>query len=200
MSFTLCGRLSHAKWYLSREPGGGSPQAAGWIPFGAGAAIFREETKIFASVGTLRFPSGMTFREFNPNTKEYEQALQLREAVLRVPLGLVLTEGELADEPNCRHLGGFDAERLVAVLLLRPLDDQTVKMRQVAVHPEFQKLAMGSRLVAFAERFAKERGFTRMVAHARGTAVEFYRKAGYATVGEDFIEQTIPHRLVTKEL
>lgn len=148
----------------------------------------------------MRFPAGMTFREFNLGTKEYEQALQLREAVLRIPLGLTLTEAELADEPNCRHLGGFDGERLVAVLLLRPLDEQTVKMRQVAVHPEFQNLGMGSRLVAFAEKFAKERGFTKMVAHARGTAVEFYRKAGYTTVGEDFIEQTIPHRLVTKSL
>ena len=142
----------------------------------------------------------MTFREFNLGTKEYEQALHLREAVLRVPLGLTLTDGELADEPNCCHLGGFDRERLVAVLLLRPLDEETVKMRQVAVHPEFQNLGMGSRLVAFAESFAKERGFTKMVAHARGTAVDFYRKAGYTAVGEDFLEQTIPHRLVAKEL
>ena len=148
----------------------------------------------------MRFPFGMTFRAFHLGTKEYEQAIRLREAVLRVPLGLVLTEGELADEPNCCHLGGFDGERLVAVLLLRPLDEQTVKMRQVAVHPEFQNLGMGSRLVAFAEGFAKERGFAKMVAHARGTAVDFYRKAGYATVGDEFIEQTIPHRLVTKEL
>ena len=148
----------------------------------------------------MRFPSGMTFREFNLGTTEYEQALQLREAVLRVPLGLALMHGELADEPNCRHLGGFEGERLVAVLLLRPLDEQTVKMRQVAVHPEFQNLGMGSQLVAYAERFAKERGFTKLVAHARETAVHFYRKAGYATVGGEFIEATIPHRLVTKEL
>ena len=148
----------------------------------------------------LRFASSMTFREFHLGTKEYEQAIQLREAVLRIPLGLTLTEGELADEPNCCHLGGFEGERMIAVLLLRSLDGETVKMRQVAVHPEFQHVGMGSQLVAFAERFAKERGFTRMVAHARGTAVDFYRKAGYATVGEEFIEQTIPHRLVTKDL
>ena len=148
----------------------------------------------------MRFPPSMTYREFHLGTHDYEQAIQLREAVLRIPLGLTLTEAELADEPNCRHLGGFDGERLVAVLLLRPLDEETVKMRQVAVHPEFQNAGMGSKLVAFAERFAKERGFTKMVAHARGTAVDFYQKAGYATVGDDFLEQTIPHRLVTKEL
>ncbi len=113
---------------------------------------------------------------------------------------LTLTPGDLADEAHCLHLGGFDGERLVAVLLLQPLDEQTVKMRQVAVHPEFQKLGMGSQLMAYAERFAKERGFTQMVAHARGTVLEFYQKAGYTAVGGEFIETTIPHRLVTKEL
>ena len=142
----------------------------------------------------------MTFREFSPGTRDYEQALLLREAVLRTPLGLALTEEELADESNCRHLGGFDGERLTAVLLLRPLDEQTVKMRQVAVHPEFQALGLGSQLVAFAESFAKERGFTQMAAHARATALAFYRKAGYKVLGDDFIEATIPHRLVTKQL
>ena len=142
----------------------------------------------------------MTFREFHLGTKEYEQAIQLREVVLRIPLGLTLTEGELADEPNCCHVGGFEGERLVAVLLLRSLDGETVKMRQVAVHPDFQNLGTGSQLLAFAERLAKERGFAKMVAHARGTAVDFYRKAGYVTVGVEFIEQTIPHRLVTKDL
>ena len=142
----------------------------------------------------------MTFLEFKPGTDEYKQALRLREAVLRVPLGLTLTPGDLAEEAHCFHLGGFDGERLVAVLLLRPLDEQTVKMRQVAVHPEFQKLGTGSGLVACAERFAKERGFTKMMAHARGTTVEFYQKAGYTAVGDEFIETTIPHRLVTKEL
>ena len=142
----------------------------------------------------------MTLREFHPGTPEYEQALRLREAVLRAPLGLTLTKDELADESRCFHLGAFDGERLVAVLLLKPLDEHTVKMRQVAVHREMQGRGLGSKLVAFAEQFAKERGFTKIVAHARGTAVEFYRKAGYAIVGEEFLETTISHRLATKDL
>ena len=142
----------------------------------------------------------MTLREFHPGTDDYEQALRLRETVLRVPLGLTLTKAELSDDSNCCHLGGFDDGRLIAVLLLRPLDALTVKMRQVAVHPEFQALGLGSQLVAFAESFAKERGFTQMAAHARATALAFYRKAGYKVLGDDFIEATIPHRLVTKQL
>ena len=142
----------------------------------------------------------MTLREFFPGTADYDQALRLREAVLRAPLGLTLTSDELAGEDRCFHLGRFANGRLLAVLLLRPLDEHTVKMRQVAVHPDFQNRGLGFQLVAFAERFAKERGFTKIVAHARGTALGFYGNAGYAITGDDFLETTIPHRLVTKDL
>ena len=142
----------------------------------------------------------MTLREITPGTPDYDQALRLRDAVLRVPLGLRLTNDDLADDPHCIHFGGFEDTRLVAVLLLHPVDAHTVKMRQVAVHPASQGRGLGVQLVAFAERVAKERGFTRMIAHARGTAIGFYVKAGYTAVGADFLETTIPHRLVTKDL
>ena len=36
--------------------------------------------------------------------------------------------------------------------------------------------------------------------YARATALDFYRRLGYAVSGEEFIEVTIPHRLVTKAL
>ncbi len=142
----------------------------------------------------------MALREFQTGTSEYADALQLRAAVLRAPLGLRLTDADLADEAACCHIGGFDGGRLIAVLLLRPLDARTVKMRQVAVHPDFQKSGTGSRLMAFAEGVAKAHGFTTMIAHARATALGFYQKVGYEVVGEEFIETTIPHRLVTKTL
>jgi predicted GNAT family N-acyltransferase len=133
-------------------------------------------------------------------TLEYEAALQLREEVLRAPLELPLSNDDLADESLCAHLGGFDEGRLVAILLLKPLNQHTVKMRQVAVQPGLQGRGIGAKLVAFAEAFARERGYKTMIAHARAAAVEFYRGLGYATSGEPFIETTIPHILVSKSL
>ena len=140
------------------------------------------------------------FDEIQPGTSEYEAALRLRAEVLRAPLGLSFTADELADELHCAHLGAFEDERLVAILLLKPLPARTVKMRQVAVHPGVQGLGIGAQLVAFAEAFARQRGFATMIAHARGTAAEFYRALGYATSGEPFIETTIPHIFVSKKL
>ena len=141
------------------------------------------------------------FAEIPIATPEYEDALQLRKAVLRTPLGLSFSLDDLTGEASCAHLGGYDEEgRLVAILLLKPLDERTVKMRQVAVRPGSQGRGIGAQLVAFAEAFARARGCQTMIAHARATAVNFYRRLGYATSGEPFIETTIPHLLVTKDL
>ncbi|MEA3211666.1 MAG: hypothetical protein QOE70_4723 [Chthoniobacter sp.] len=142
----------------------------------------------------------MIFREFELGSKEYHEALQLRAAVLRTPLGLTWTEAELADEPHCYHLGAFEGERLVAVLLLKPLSKEKMKMRQVAVHFDFQGRGAGAQLVAFAEEFSRARNCRSLVAHARESAVGFYQKIGYSVSSDPFIENTIPHRLVMKEV
>ena len=142
----------------------------------------------------------MTFRAFVPGTSEYAAALQLREAVLRRPLGLQPSEADLAAESLCFHLGAFDGPQLIAVLLLQPLDARTVQMRQVAVDPAQQRSGTGTRLIAFAETFAREQGCQLLIAHARSTALGFYEKLGYETTGPEFLETTIPHRLVSRRL
>ena len=142
----------------------------------------------------------MTFRQFQPGTTEYKDALRLCEDILRKPLALSLTDADHARDEECFHLGGFDGLPMIAVLLLQPVDGQTLQMRQVAVLPVLQGTGVGSQLIALAEGFARQHGFRRMIAHARGTALGFYLRIGYTAVGEEFLEQTIPHRLVTKTL
>lgn len=142
----------------------------------------------------------VTFREVPLGSPEYGAAVRLREAILRIPLGLVLTTEEMASEPECRHFAGFAGDEVIATLLLKPLDARTVKMRQVAVQPSWQGCGVGAQLVRFAEDAARASGFAKIVAHARETAVPFYLRLGYAVEGESFLEQTIPHQLVTKAL
>jgi GNAT superfamily N-acetyltransferase len=142
----------------------------------------------------------MTTKQIEVGSTEYQEALRLRADVLRTPLGLSLTPDELVRDERCFHLGGFDGSRLGAVLLLQPLDEHTVQMRQVAVWPDQQGCGIGTQLIAFAEAFASEHGYRTIIAHARGTAVGFYLRLGYTAAGDEFLEQTIPHRLVTKNL
>lgn len=142
----------------------------------------------------------ITIREFAVGTPEHATALVLREAILRTPIGLGWSKADHADEPICWHLGAFDGGTLVATLLLKPLGAGVLKMRQVAVDPARQGERIGTQLIAFAESFARDHGGRRLIAHARGTALGFYRKLGYVEDGEPFIEAAIPHQLVSKAL
>ena len=134
-------------------------------------------------------------------TPEYDEAVHLRYEVLRRPLGLDFTPEQLAAEYDDVHLAGFDGMgRLVGYLCLTPLNNDEVKMRQVAVAPEWQGKGVGKKLVAASEELAKHLNFKRMTMHARETAVPFYLRLGYQTVGEKFEEVTIPHFKMEKKL
>ena len=142
----------------------------------------------------------MTFREFSVGTDAYHQSRELRERVLRKPLGLVLSAVDVDADDRSFHLGCFVDTRLVGSLLLIPLSNNNARLRQVAVRPEDQRRGVGSQLLAFAERFARERGYLRLQAHARISALKFYQAAGYVASGELFLEVNLEHQLVTKDL
>jgi predicted N-acetyltransferase YhbS len=131
----------------------------------------------------------------------YEQAVALREAVLRRPLGLDFTRQELDDEAASHHVAAFDGHAdgpLVGCLVLLPVDAEVVRMRQVAVRPDRQRCGIGGALVHFAEEAARTRGYRTIVAHVREPAVPFYARLGYERVGERFVEVTLPHFLMRK--
>jgi ribosomal protein S18 acetylase RimI-like enzyme len=139
-------------------------------------------------------------REFSFGSPDYQASLVLRESVLRNPLGLTWTAEQLQGEHDSRHLGCYLDGELAGCLVLKPIDATTVKMRQVAILPEHQGRGAGSALVAFAEEVARKAGFSVMTAHARETAVPFYRKHGYTVEGDRFVEVTIPHYAIFKQL
>ena len=134
-------------------------------------------------------------------TPEYDEAVQLRTAVLRAPLGLAFDLDFLSQEYNDTHIVAYaENGTLLGILLLTQLDTTTVKMRQVAVHFDYQKKGVGKALVAYSEKYARGEGYTFMQLNARSTAVVFYQKLGYETVGEEFVEVSIPHFAMRKAL
>jgi GNAT superfamily N-acetyltransferase len=142
----------------------------------------------------------LAFAELAVGSPEYAEALRLREAILREPLGLAWTADELRDEARCFHLAAIASGKVRAVLLLMPLDEARIKMRQVAVVPACQRRGIGAALVGYAERFAREHGYRTITAHARATAAAFYRRLGYRIVGTPFVEVGIPHLAVEKDI
>tara|TARA_Y100001934_G_scaffold262018_1_gene336007 strand:- start:6 stop:431 length:426 start_codon:yes stop_codon:yes gene_type:complete len=136
----------------------------------------------------------------NHGTKEYEDTLLLRYEVLRKPLGLSYDPRELAEEDDSFHIATRLEGKVVACLVLKPLAERCIKMRQLAVRESSQGKGFGRELVNYAESFAKERGYSEIVLHARETARGFYEKLGYQTEGNPFIEVGLPHLAMRKKL
>lgn len=130
----------------------------------------------------------------------YALSVALRYEVLRRPLGLHFTAQQLAVEEQEHHIAYLDNGRVVGILLLMPKENQVMKMRQVAVAEHMQGKGIGKMLVLYAESFARQRGYVAIDLHARKTAVPFYLKMNYKIVGDEFVEVTIPHYRMMKQL
>jgi ribosomal protein S18 acetylase RimI-like enzyme len=75
-----------------------------------------------------------------------------------------------------------------------------LRLRQMAVVSGLQGKGIGKVLLQFAENIARDRGYKRIVMHARKTAIGFYEKLGYKVTSTEFEEVTIPHYVMEKSL
>lgn len=140
--------------------------------------------------------------EIEHNSDRYRDLVNLRRRVLRTPLGLDFTSEQLAGERTDIHLAASLDGELVGCAILTPIDASpgVVKLRQMAIGPDRQGRGVGAQIVAFAEKLSAARGYRQIVLHARELAIGFYERAGYAATGEIFMEVTIPHREMVKQL
>ncbi|HTQ28557.1 MAG TPA: GNAT family N-acetyltransferase [Puia sp.] len=142
----------------------------------------------------------MALKIIDHGSKEYQQMLRLRYDMLRKPLGLRFDEGELEKEKNDVLMGAFEDDRILGCCLLTRVDNNTVRLRQMAVPNNLQGKGIGRALMIFAENIARDLGYKTLVMHARKTAIGFYNKLGYASTGNEFMEVTIPHFVMQKTL
>ena len=142
----------------------------------------------------------LRFEIISPESESYPQMIDLRLRILRLPLGLDFSPEDLEAERGNFHIVGYLNGQLVAGLLLCPLSERCLKMRQVAVDSSLQGQGIGSKMIVFAEAFSRVNGFSEMTLNARERVVPFYKRLGYQVVSERFIEVTIPHFTMQKSL
>ncbi|WP_428377106.1 GNAT family N-acetyltransferase [Lichenicoccus sp.] len=131
----------------------------------------------------------------------YHDMLALRRRLLREPLGLVLTQVQLAAERDQVHLAlWYDDVVAGTLLLVRPDAAGTARLRQMAVTPPLRGRGLGVALVRHAETMLRRLGARRIALSARETVVGFYERLGYQVEGERFIEVTIPHLCMARML
>lgn len=140
-------------------------------------------------------------RRIEYGSELYKSLLDLRQRVLRAPLGLSLWDENLTLESQQWHFAFTDvAGRPVACLTVVPMEAGRAKLRQMAVEPDCQGQGLGHKLVQSVENVLAEAGFRSLELHARQSAVPFYEKSGYRVSGDIFNEVTIPHVKMTRQL
>lgn len=129
---------------------------------------------------------------------EYEQVWQLREEVLRRPLGMSLANEDLGMDTEDTILVAVYDQKVIGCVMLHHLDNSMVKLRQMAVYDQWQGHNIGRKLMQAAEELAEEMSYSIITFHARCSAIGFYEKLGYAVKGEEFTEVGIPHKVMEK--
>ena len=128
----------------------------------------------------------MTIRPIEYGSAEYHAACDLRRRFLREPLGLTLTDNDVAGEGSQHHFGLYDdQEQLIGGVIGKrdAADPSAVRIRQMVVHPDRRERGLGRKLLTEAERALAAHGYERFVLWARAEATGFYERCGYRLTG-----------------
>jgi len=140
------------------------------------------------------------FIDIDFGSSRYDELVQLRYKILLEPLGLKFLDSFRDKEAGYLHIGCIECldDKLVGGLLLAPLNDEEVRMMQVAVDNRYQGEGIGREMVKYAEERAKNSGFSKMVMHAMLSVVNFYEKMGYKQEGDIFEDNGITFAKMVK--
>ena len=135
-------------------------------------------------------------------SSRYDQLVELRYKVLLEPLGLKFLDMYREKEMNYLHIGCVESldDNLVGGLMLVPVNDEEIRLMQVAVDSKYQREGVGREMVKYAEKRAREAGYSRIVMHAMLSVVHFYEKLGYRQEGDIFEENGITFARMVKDL
>ena len=129
----------------------------------------------------------------NLDSSIYQDAIAIRKSVFITEQG-VPVDLELDDKDKlCHHLVLYDQEKALATARLLPLSSTSVRLQRMAVVMDFRAQGYGKQLLQACLDLARERGFKSLEAHAQLTALPFYQRLGFDSIGLPFDEVGIPH-------
>ena len=75
--------------------------------------------------------------------------------------------------------------KIVGYIIAIPLDGESADIESIAVHPDFQRTGLGTKLMAMMEKEILKRGFSATILEVRDMnteAISFYKKHGYTII------------------
>jgi predicted GNAT family N-acyltransferase len=140
------------------------------------------------------------YREISTKDPEYKKEKELRDSILRKPLGLSLSEKDIQGEENQTHLLAMENREKVIGCLLIVFAEGNAKIRQLAVAGKYQKQGIGTELMKRAEAIIYLHNIRNVWLNARYDVVGFYEPLGYEVISDIFMEVTIKHVKMKKLL
>ena len=123
------------------------------------------------------------FKKFKASNRDlYSQNINLRNKILREPLGKSLSADDLLIEKNNQFYGILSNQKLIATLSSYETDNSVIRLVAVAVDTNFQKQGIGSLLLKQVIDDYQHRGYGTFNLIARASAHGFYLKNGFQDI------------------
>jgi len=133
------------------------------------------------------------------NEKQRNDAFYVRKKVFveeqNVPIEIELDEYEDFAE----HVVLYDDHQPVGAGRFRVISD-TGKLERICVLPQYRGKGAGNIILETLEKLAAEKGLKKIKLNAQTQAENFYKKHGYQTVSDIFMDAGIPHVTMEKTL
>lgn len=133
---------------------------------------------------------------------DLERAFHIRKEVFveeqGVPLEDEFDEFDTLDG-RCEHVLIYHDEEAVGTGRLQVVDGSG-KLERICILKPYRQYGLGKMIIQTLEEIAAEKSIARVKLHGQTHAENFYKKLGYETASEMFMEDGIPHILMTKEL
>lgn len=131
------------------------------------------------------------------NEKEYQDALDVRRNVFikeqQVPEELELDEYE----ETATHFVVYDGEQPIGAGRCRKVEN-ACKVERICVLPDYRNKRIGLAIMEKIEQVARERKRDGLKLNAQIHAERFYKRLGYITTSDEFLDAGIPHVAMKK--
>ncbi|HEY4536944.1 MAG TPA: GNAT family N-acetyltransferase, partial [Erysipelothrix sp.] len=102
---------------------------------------------------------------------------------------------------HVEHIAARNNNEVIGTMrLIYDTNHKTIKLGRLAVKKSERNKNIGKRLLDYAERQAKSRGFDTVLLSAQLHALEFYKKNGYREEGTTYIDAGIEHVKMKKSI
>lgn len=142
----------------------------------------------------------LVFKTIEFLSQEYHEMLQLRENVMRKPLGLLLSAEDVKDDNVRTHIGGYCNGVLICACSFKIIHRKIAHLYSVCVKQEFQNRGVGQQLMHFTEKYVKLLGAARLYVEGRESAKKFYQKCVFSPCGSEYIDMNILHQDMRKDI